>query len=72
MAYDNTVFSEFIEMGFHVHIVENRNIKVLSEKLTSIVESIEAEQQQSAPNRALAQDLFSKEREKKAWERLLI
>jgi len=72
IAYDNTVFPEFIEMGFYIHLVKNGDVKALAEKLLAVVMDIENEKLKSATNVALVQQYFQPERELAEWNSLLI
>ncbi|TNH67512.1 hypothetical protein CF138_11355 [Aeromonas hydrophila] len=59
ITYDNTVFREFWELGFHIHIVPNRDIEKLNEKIKHIVNNYDFELQKSMHNIVLAQKTFS-------------
>ncbi len=72
IAYDNTVFPEFLEMGFYIHLVKNGNVDALAEKLLAVVMDIENEKLRSSKNVALVQDYFQTERELAQWDELLV
>lgn len=59
ITYDNTVFKEFLELGFHMHIVPNRDIEKLNEKIKYVVDMYDFELHNSKCNIALAQKIFS-------------
>lgn len=72
ISYDNTVFPEFLEMGFHIHLVENSDIDKLSKKLLQVVTDFAEEKLKSRNNIALAKNYFSVERELDEWQEVLI
>jgi len=72
IAYDNTVFPEFIEMGFYIHLVRDGDVEALAGKLLAVVIDIENEKLKSAANVALVKKYFQPERELAEWNRLLI
>ncbi len=72
IAYDNTVFPEFIEMGFHVHLVKDSDVRALSDKLNQIVANLDKEKQLSKDNMALAKSYFSVDRELDEWREVLV
>ncbi len=72
IAYDNTVFPEFVEMGFYIHLVRNGDVEALTEKLLAVVMDIENEKLRSVKNTALVQDYFQSERELAQWDELLV
>ena len=73
IAYDNTVFPEFLDMGFYVHIVKNKDISALSDKLYTVAADIVNECLKSEVNIGLSKKYFSVEREVSEWlERIII
>ncbi len=71
IAYDNTVFPEFLTMGFHVRLVEDGNVDALSACLLDVVEHLSAEKQAASKNAALARQAFSVDRELAEWRQIL-
>jgi glycosyltransferase involved in cell wall biosynthesis len=72
LCYSNTVFPEFIEMGFRVTLAKDRDIDDLSAKLLHIAQHIEAEKNLAAENITHARDYFNVERERRSWAEILI
>ena len=71
IAYDNTVFPEFLDMGFYVHIVKNKDISALSDKLYKVASDITNECLKSEVNIGLSKKYFSIEREVNEWLEIL-
>lgn len=71
IAYDNTVFPEFLDMGFYVHIVKNNDISALSDKLYKVASDITNECLKSEVNIGLSKKYFSVEREVSEWLEIL-
>ena len=71
IVYDNTVFPEFVEMGFYLHLVKDGDIFALSEKLLSVAENIDGEVECAQKNIKLAPVMFDPERERADWLSLL-
>ena len=72
MAYDNTVFPEFITMGFHVTLAADRDHVDLADKLLVMVKQIDNEKQASSANAGLASEYFNVQRELASWQEILI
>jgi len=72
ITYDNTVFPEFLEMGFNLHLVETGNIFVLSKTLLDVATNIESEKNMASANVRLAKDIFKPESELHEWFGLLV
>lgn len=72
IAYSNTVFPEFIEMGFHVHLVKNQDVEALSAKLAQVISDLAEEKRLSKGNMALAKGYFSVGRELDEWREVLV
>lgn len=72
IAYDNTVFPEFLDMGFHVHLVKDSDIAKLSSKLVQVVSDLDKEKLKSKKNMELAKSYFSVERELSEWQEVLV
>ena len=72
IVYDNTVFPEFIEMGFYLHLVKDGDVDALSQTLFDVALDIDNEKQRSKDNGKLARDYFQVERELSDWHGVLI
>jgi len=72
LAYDNTVFPEFITMGFHVTLAADRDHDDLADKLLAMVKQIDREKQSSYDNAELAKKYFNVQRELASWQEILI
>ncbi len=72
IAYDNTVFPEFINMGFYVRLVKDGDVDALSQVLYDVASDIDNEKQHSKDNTELARDYFQVERELSDWNEVLI
>ena len=72
VAYDNTVFPEFIDMGFHVTLAKDRNFEDLADKLLTIAKNIDEEKKASNINSELAKEYFDVRRELEDWEQVLV
>lgn len=59
LAYNNTSFPEFIDMGFHLHLAENQNLTSLEEKLLYLTQNIVNEKENSNKNIQKILDGFS-------------
>ena len=72
LAYNNTVFPEFIEMGFRITLAEDRDVEDLSAQLLYIAQHIEAEKESVVGNANLAKEIFNIERERKSWADIFV
>ncbi len=72
ISYDNTVFPEFSDMGFYVHLVSDADVQGLAEKLGAVIANLEEEKRKSENNMALAKASFSVERELSEWQDILV
>ena len=72
IAYDNTVFPEFIDMGFYVHLVKNGDVGALTKKLLEVALDIDSEKIKSSKNATLVQGYFQPERELAQWDDVLV
>lgn len=72
LAYANTVFPEFISMGFHVTLAADRDKTDLADKLMIIAGQIAHEKQASIANAGLAREYFDVQREMADWRDILI
>lgn len=71
VSYDNTVFPEFLDMGFYAHVVKDKEVDSLVEKLCAIANNFSAEKEKAKSNMDLARKYFSKNREIEEWLNLL-
>jgi len=71
ICFSNTVFPEFVEMGFHLLLATDRDQEDISNKLLFAVENLSNEKTKSAKNKELALKYFNREREKEEWMLLL-
>jgi len=67
VTYDNTTFPEFEEMGFVFSMAKDRNIDSLKNELHLAVTDIQAGKVSSESNTKLAAEIFSKDKERRAW-----
>jgi len=72
IAYDNTVFPEFREMGFDVHLAADGDVEQLSSELLNVVSDLVEQKRKAEKNMALAKSYFSVERELHEWEGVLV
>jgi glycosyltransferase involved in cell wall biosynthesis len=72
LAFDNTAISNFGEMGFHIHLVENQNLQALQERLLYIANNLENEKQKAEENIQIAKKVFSPDREANEYLSLLM
>lgn len=72
LAFDNTAISNFGEMGFHIHLVEDGSLDALKERLLYIATHLDEEKRLAEANMAKAADVFSREREAAQYLELLI
>ena len=63
LAFDNTAISNFGEMGFHIHLVEDGSLEALKERLLFIANNIDEEKKLAQENVAKAKKVFSPKRE---------
>jgi len=72
LAFDNTAISNFGEMGFHIHLVEDGSLEALQERLLFIANNIEEEKRLAQENVAKARKVFSPKREALQYIDLLL
>ena len=72
IAYDNTVFPEFVDMGFYVRLVKDGDVEALSQALLGVALDIDNEKQRSKNNIELEKNYFQVERELSDWYEILI
>ena len=63
ISYNNTTFPYFKNMGFHMHMANNKDVNNLSKRLLFIALNLKKEKEKSKKNRALVGKLFSLEQE---------
>ncbi len=71
LAFDNTAISNFGEMGFHIHLVEDKSLKALKERLLYIAQNLEEEKRLTYLNIEKAKVVFSPKREAMEYIELL-
>lgn len=71
VTYDNTVFPEFSEMGFHFHTVNNGNIEELKQRLLLIANNMDSEKQLARNNPDIARRVFGRDLEIAEWAKIL-
>lgn len=67
VTYNNTTFPEFREMGFKFRLAEDGNLDSLADRLLQAVKHIQSDKDEYRSNKALAAEIFNKNREKDAW-----
>ncbi len=72
VAFDNTAISNFEEMGFHIHLVEDQNMEALKKRLLYIVQNIDKERELAEKNIPIAAKVFSPQREANEYLSLLV
>ncbi|MCD6433654.1 MAG: glycosyltransferase [Sulfurimonas sp.] len=71
LAFDNTAISNFGEMGFHIHLVEDGSLEALKNKLLYIANHLEEEKLLANKNVKIAKEVFSPKREATEYIELL-
>lgn len=71
LAFDNTAISNFGEMGFHIHLVEDGSLEALKQRLLFIAQNLEDEKQLALANIAKAKEVFAPSREAMEYIALL-
>lgn len=61
IVYENTVFPEFKQMGFNIHIVKNADVSALGNKISSVIANFDEEWILAQNNISLARELFSQD-----------
>lgn len=72
LAYDNTSFSEFVDLGFHFHLAQDQDLDDLKNKLLLIAKEINKEKADAVKNIITSQKVFSPEAEIESYKSLLI
>lgn len=63
LAFNNTVFPEFQQLGFHLHLAANKDVVDLTQKLLLMIQNFSLEKENALKNRELAQVIFNKDSE---------
>lgn len=71
LSYDNTSFPELQNLGFNFHMAKHKSIEDLKTKLLYICQNFQYEQKNALENHDKTKQLFSKEREKQEYLKLL-
>lgn len=71
LAFDNTAISNFGEMGFHIHLVEDASMSALKERLLAVATNRETEIRLAEENIEKAKTVFSPQREAQQYIDLL-
>lgn len=72
IIYDDTSSSEFKDLGFHIHLTKENNIKNLQEILLNVVNNFKEEKDKAKENHQKALNIFAPQREKIEYLNLLI
>lgn len=72
LAFDNTAISNFGEMGFHIHLVEDGSLEALKERLLTIANNLTEEKRLALENIEKAKIVFAPSREANEYLKLLI
>jgi len=72
LAFDNTAISNFGEMGFHIHLVEDQSLSALKERLLFIANNLEKEKELAFQNIEKAKIVFAPKREAEEYLELLV
>lgn len=71
IIYDDTSSSEFKDLGFHIYLTKENNIKNLQEILLDIANNLSHEKDESQKNHKKALEIFALNREKSEYLNLL-
>lgn len=72
IVYKNTVFLEFVEMGFNIHLVTDGNVADLSAVLLAVVRNLHTEKEKTTYNIELSRKYFQVDREISEWLDILV
>jgi glycosyltransferase involved in cell wall biosynthesis len=72
IIYNNTSAPEFPQLGFHIHLVEDKNAEAFAKKLLWVCENFSLEKNKAGDNVELARSVFAPEREKKEYLELMV
>ncbi|MFY4819260.1 glycosyltransferase, partial [Aliarcobacter butzleri] len=72
IIYDDTSSGEFKDLGFHIHLTKENNIKNLQEILLNVVNNFEEEKAKAKDNHQKALNIFAPQREKIEYLKLLV
>jgi glycosyltransferase involved in cell wall biosynthesis len=72
IAYSNTVFPEFAELGFYLHLANDGDIGDLTRVLLEVTRNISTERKKAFRNRQLVRRYFQRTRELSDWHEILV
>lgn len=72
IAYSNTVFPEFTELGFYLHLAKDNDIDDLTRILLQVCRNISSEREKTKVNHELVRKYFQRERELNDWHEILL
>ena len=72
VTYDNTVFPEFSEMGFHFHTVNDGDVDELKLRLLLIANDLDSEKKRASKNPGIAKRVFGRDLEIAEWHKILV
>lgn len=71
ISYENTSFPELKDLGLYFHMLEDKNIEILKEKLLYICKNIDVEKKKLKNNSLVIEEKFSLNREIKEYMEIL-
>ena len=71
LSFDNSAISNFLEMGFHMHLVEDGSVNALKNRLLYIANNLENEKKLALDNIEIAKKVFAPKREVMEYIELL-
>lgn len=72
IIYNDTSSPEFKELGFHIHLTKENNIKNLSEITLDVSQNLKKEKEKAIQNHAKALKIFAPQREQREYLRILV
>jgi len=72
LAYNNTSFSEFQDLGFHLHLAENLDLSSLETNIYNISRNLQNEKNKSLNNIEVAKEVFNPSNEIKSYAKILV
>jgi len=70
IVYDNTVFPEYVDLGFHIHLVRTGHIGGLKKAIIGVFNDLSVEKERASKNISLASKIFDPELEVESIFRL--
>ena len=67
IIYNDTSSPEFKELGFHIHLTKENNIKNLSEIILDVSQNLKKEKEKAVQNHAKALKIFAPQREQREY-----